>query len=81
MNNMRAIYRDIKDWAVLDKKIIHDYTPSENPIEIVLVLIGTLHYTDFDFFNQIEQKRTPITRWITLKKYNYLKDHEGEIIW
>lgn len=81
MKNYRPVYRDIKDWAILDKQIIHDFSEAENPIEVVEVLIGTLHYETLDFNQHYEEKRTPIVRWISKKQYEALKQDEGTVIW
>lgn len=81
MKNYYPIYRDIKDWAVLEEQTIHNYSVFEEPIEIVEVLIGTLHYECLDFNNHYTEKRTPIIRWITRKQYEYLKQNEGIAIW
>jgi hypothetical protein len=81
MKNYRPIYRDIKDWAVLDEQVIHDFSEAENPIIVVEVLIGTLHYETVDFNQHYEEKRTPIIRWISKKQYEILKQNEGTVIW
>ena len=81
MKNYRPIYRDIKDWAILDEQIIHDYTENENPISVVELLIGTLHYESIDFNQHYIEKRTPIIRWLSKKEYEYLCANEGTIIW
>ena len=81
MKNYRPIYRNIQDWAILDEQIIHDYTENENPISIVELLIGTLHYENVDFNQHYEERRTPIIRWLTRKEYEYLRTNEGTIIW
>lgn len=81
MKNYRPIYRDIKDWAVLDERTIHDFSEIEKPIEIVELLIGTLHYEYLDFNQHYEERRTPIIRWITRAEYDYLRANEGTVIW
>lgn len=81
MTEMRPVYRNIKDWAVLDKKTIHDYSENEKPIEIVQVLIGKLHYQIVDFNQHYSEKKTPIIRWITKKSYEQLLKNEGTVIW
>ena len=81
MKNYRPIYRNIQDWAILDEQIIHDYTENENPISVVELLIGTLHYENVDFNQHYEERRTPIIRWLTRKEYEYLRTNEGTIIW
>jgi len=81
MVNYRPIYRDIKDWAILDERTIHDFSTYENPIDIVEVLIGTLHYEVVDFNQHYSEKRTPIIRWITRKQYDYFRQNEGIVIW
>ena len=81
MKNYRPIYRDIKDWAILDEQVIHDYTEDENPINVVEILIGTLHYENIDCNQHYIEKRTPIIRWLTRKEYEYLCTNEGTIIW
>lgn len=81
MKSLRPVYRDIKDWAVLDERTIHDFSDSENSIEIVEVLIGTLHYEHIGINQRYEERRTPIIRWITRKEYNYLRANEGTVIW
>lgn len=79
--NYRPIYRDIKDWAILAEEIIYDYSENENPIEVVEILIGTLHYEYLDFNNHYSEKRTPIIRWLTRKQYENLRRNEGVVIW
>jgi len=81
MKNYRPIYRDIKDWAVLDERTIHDFSEIEKPIEIVELLIGTLHYEYLDFNQHYEERRTPIIRWLTRTEYDYLRANEGTVIW
>ena len=81
MKNLRPVYRDIKDWAILDERIIHDFSDSETSIEVVEVLIGTLHYEHIDFNQHYEERRTPIIRWITRKEYEHLVANEGTVIW
>lgn len=81
MKNCQPIYRDIKDWAILDERVIHDFSENENPIEVVEVLIGTLHYEYIDFNQHYNQKRTPIIRWLSKKQYEHLRANEGTIIW
>ena len=81
MKNLRPVYRDIKDWAILDERIIHDFSDSEVSIEVVEVLIGTLHYEYIDFNQHYEERRTPIIRWITRKEYEHLVANEGTVIW
>ena len=81
MKNYRPIYRDIKDWAILDERIIHDFSEIEKPIEIVELLIGTLHYEYLDFNQHYEERRTPIIRWLTRAEYDYLRANEGTVIW
>ena len=81
MKNYYPIYRDIKDWAILDSITIHDFTETEHPIEVVELLIGTLHYQSVDFNQHYEEKRTPIIRWLTKKQYEYLLNKNSEVIW
>ena len=81
MKKLRPVYRDIKDWAVLDTKIINDFTEDENPISVVELLIGTLHYEYLDFNQHYTERRTPIIRWITWNEYNRLRQNDGTIIW
>ena len=81
MKNYRPVYRDIKDWAILDERIIHDFSDNERPIHIVEVLIGTLHYEYIGINQHYEERRTPIIRWITRKEYDYLAANEGTVIW
>lgn len=78
---MRPIYRDIKDWAILDERTVYDFSENENPIGVVEVLIGTLHYERLDFNQHYEERRTPIIRWITRNEYDYLRANEGTVIW
>lgn len=81
MEKYRPIYRDIHDWAILDERIIHDFSENETPIQIVEVLIGTLHYESVDFNQHYEERRTPIIRWLTRNEYEYLCANEGTVIW
>ena len=82
MEKYYPIYRDIKDWAVLDEIVVHDFSEEERPIEMVEVLIGSLHYDyiSITFHNHYE-RRTPIIRWMSKKQYEYLKKNEGTVIW
>ena len=70
------IYRKPNDWAILEERTIYDYSTNENPIEIVYVLIGTLHYDYKNFFGNVINKRTPITRWMTKKQYEGVLDED-----
>ena len=81
MERLRPIYRDIKDWGILDTKIINDYTEDKNPIKIVELLIGTLHYEQIGLNQHYEERRTPIIRWLTWNEYNRLKQNAGTVIW
>ena len=81
MENLRPVYRDVKDWAILDERTIHDFSDSENSIKVVEVLIGTLHYEYLSINQHYEERRTPIIRWITRNEYDYLRANEGTIIW
>lgn len=81
MKSLRPIYRDIKDWVILDEHTIHDFSDLENSIQVVEVLIGTLHYEHIDFNQHYEERRTPIIRWITRKEYERLVVNEGTVIW
>jgi len=81
MRNYRPIYRDIKDWAILDERTIHDFSENETPIQAVEVLIGTLHFETLDFNQHYEERRTPIIRWLTRAEYDYLRANEGTVIW
>lgn len=81
MKKLRPVYRDIKDWVVLDTKIINDFTEDENSISVVKLLIGTLHYEYLDFNQHYTERRTPIIRWLTRKEYDYLAANEGTVIW
>ncbi len=68
-------YRDVSNWVILDEKIIYDFGEIEIPISIVNVLIGTLHYYRVGLDGNIEDARTPITRWITRNElYSYNED-------
>jgi len=69
MKNLRQEFRRPSEWAIIDEKIIHDYSPAERPIEVVNVLIGTLHYEVDGMDGALAKKRTPITRWITKNQY------------
>lgn len=81
MERMYPVYRDVEDWGILAEETIHDFTEKENPIQIVEVLIGTLHYEALDFNQHFTERRTPIIRWITRKQYDYLCANQGTIIW
>ena len=75
MNVMYPVYREPHDWVVLDFKTIHDFT--DHPLTVVNVMIGTLHYYEKDIIGKNQERRTPITRWITRNAYhNYLKNEE-----
>lgn len=68
-------YRDVSNWVVLDEKVIYDFGEIEIPIHTVNVLIGTLHYNRIGLNGEIEDARTPITRWITRNEfYSYNED-------
>ena len=81
MKNYRPIYRDIKDWVILDERTIHDFSDSERSIQVVEVLIGTLHYEHIGINQTYEERRTPIIRWITKHNYEQLLKNEGTVIW
>lgn len=81
MKSLRPVYRNVKDWAILDERTIHDFSDSENSIEAVEVLIGTLHYEYIGINQYYEERRTPIIRWITRNEYNRLCTNEGIVIW
>ena len=81
MKNYRPMYRDLENWVVLDTVTIHDFSNEENPIEVVELLIGTLHYETVDFNQKYKESRTPIIRWITREHYEHLVDNAGVIIW
>lgn len=40
MKNIYNLYLPIENWHVIKTMTIHDYTPDENPIEIVQVQVG-----------------------------------------
>lgn len=63
---MYPSYRDVENWVPIDIVIIHDYGDFEMEIPVVNVLIGTLHLDN--------NKRTPITRWMTQKTFLSLKE-------
>ena len=81
MEKYRPIYRDIRDWAILEERTIHDFSEFEKPINVVEVLIGTLHYENVDFNQRYSEHRTPIIRWLTRNEYDYLCANEGTVIW
>lgn len=81
MKKYRPIYRDVHDWAILEERIIHDFSENETPIQVVEVLIGTLHFDSIDFNMHYEERRTPIIRWLTRNEYDYLRANEGAVIW
>lgn len=81
MKKYRPIYRDVHDWAILEERIIHDFSENETPIQVVEVLIGTLHFDSIDFNMHYEERRTPIIRWLTRNEYDYLRANEGTVIW
>lgn len=64
---MQPIYRNIENWIVLETTTIHDFGEPPQPITVVNVLIGTLHHGD-------GERRTPITRWMTLAQLNKYRD-------
>ena len=82
MEKLRPVYRDIKDWAILEEKTIYDFSENEHPIEVVEVLIGTLYYDYIDIVSNYHyDRRTPIIRWITRSEFEYLRANEGTVIW
>lgn len=81
MKKYRPIYRDVHDWAILEERVIHDFSENETPIQVVEVLIGTLHFDSIDFNMHYEERRTPIIRWLTRNEYDYLRANEGVVIW
>ena len=81
MKDYNPIYRDVKDWVILDTITIHDFSIDEQPIEAVELLIGTLHYQAIDFNQKYYENRTPIIRWLTRKEYERLVENAGTIIW
>lgn len=72
MKNLQPLYRDVQNWVILDSKVIHDFSESENPINVVKVLIGKLLYEDIGISHEYEQFRTPIIRWMSLRRYEQL---------
>ena len=81
MEKYRPVYRDIHDWAILDERVIHDFSENEAPIQVVEVLIGTLHYESVDFNQHYSEHRTPIIRWLTRNESGSLCANEGTVIW
>lgn len=79
MESMRPEYLNVEDWTVLEERIIHDF--SDRPIEVVQVLIGTLHYDSVDFHQHYTSNETPIIRWISRNQYKYLLANAGKVIW
>lgn len=72
---MYPIYRDITNWIILNEQVIHDFGDLEQPIDIVNVLIGTLHFDRIGLDGRLEHARTPITRWMTrIQYYKYNED-------
>ena len=70
----RTVYKDIKDWEILETKIIHDFTEDEIPFSVVKVKIG-------NFYNEKEDSPYPIIRWISTNEYYNLCKNAGIIIW
>lgn len=70
----RTVYKDIKNWEILETKIFHDFTENENPFSVVKVKIGNL-------YNGTEDSPYPIIRWISANEYNRLCKNAGTIIW
>lgn len=58
---MYPVYRDVKNWLIIDERTIYDYGDIATPFVAVNVLIGTLHRED---------TRIPITRWMLREEYN-----------
>lgn len=81
MKNYFPVYREIKNWVVLDTATVYDFSEDEHPIDVVELLIGTLHYQTIGLNQHFEERRTPIIRWITKKNYEHLLANEGTIIW
>ena len=68
------MYRDVSNWVILNKVIIHDFGDLEMEIPVVNVLIGTLHYDRIGLDGKIEHCRTPITRWMTIKQFHFYNE-------
>ena len=82
MEKYYPIYRDIKDWTILDEMVAHDFSEEEHPIKMVKLLIGSLHYDCINLIlNVHHEHETPIIRWMSKKQYEYLKKNEGTVIW
>lgn len=64
---MYPVYRDVKDWIIIDCDTIYDFTDKEQEIPIVNILIGVLRKDN--------GQRSPITRWMTRKTFYWWKEH------
>ena len=83
MKYMFPRYKDIKDWDVLETRIIHAYNDDETPIEVVKLQIGILERYEITggLGTHITNNTFPIIRWISKQEYDYLREGEGAIIW
>lgn len=71
-------YNDIwkvEEWVITDEKECHHYNEEETPFTAVNVRIG-----DLIIVNGFDVDRTPITRWMTKKHYDYLVSHTGYVV-
>ena len=81
MKQLRPVYRDIKDWEIINTQTVYDFSTPPRAIHAIEVLIGTLYMEEVDLHQHYNETTTPITRWITEEEYQYLKQNEGTIIW
>lgn len=70
-------FKDIRDWKILDERIIHDFDEAETPIKVIKIEIGTL----CDIKEGKMKPIGPIIRWLPRSKYIYLLENEGTVIW
>lgn len=81
MVRMFPRYSEVKDWQLLDTRIIHAYNTDETPIEIVKVQIGLLDRYDIGLGWSYSAITYPIIRWLTRNEYNRLVAKEDIIVW
>ena len=70
MKDIYNLYLPIENWQVIKTMTIHDYTPDENPIEIVQVQVGR---------NIVNGHN--IIKWMTYQEWIDLTRQGGAVGW
>ena len=81
MMNLRPNYYEMKDWIILDTKVIHMYNDEETPVTALQVKIGMLDVEEININNTYTKRSFSIIRWITKNEFDRLMHGQGIIIW